>query len=169
MPISYSSQILGQIINTRHMDMEMPPEFIKDTFCLLRKHFGSHHNVFHLQDIESIMGKLGHIATTAPWLCFLLPDQYTKIAACLKIHHTHLHLTNKHFCTLLKLQKNLDVQYTTEHWPWPKRPRPPTYCNSSISFPNNSANSWTSSHQPLTTPWSLGAAQLPTSYHETHC
>ncbi len=37
MPISYSSHILGQIINTRCMDVEMPSEFIADTLRLLQK------------------------------------------------------------------------------------------------------------------------------------
>ncbi len=93
------------------MDVETPPEFIANTSRLLWKHLGSHHKVFHLQDIESITGKLGHIATTAPWLCFLLPDLYTKIAICLKINHNHLYMTNEQFCTLLKLQHNRNAPH----------------------------------------------------------
>ncbi len=34
--------------------------------------------------IECIMGKLGHITSTAPWLRFLPTDLCTKIATCLK-------------------------------------------------------------------------------------
>ncbi len=92
-PISYSSHILGQIVNMQCMDIEAPPEFIVNMLRLL-KHHGRHHKVIHLQDIKSIMGKLGHIVTTAPWLHFLLPDFYVEIATCLKIHHNHLYMTN---------------------------------------------------------------------------
>ncbi len=63
-----------------------------------------HRKVFHSQDIESITGKLGYIASAAPWSCFLLPDLYAEITTCLKSHHNYLYMTNKQFCTLLKLQ-----------------------------------------------------------------
>ncbi len=95
MPVSFSSRILGQIVNTRRMDIETPPEFIADTLQLLLKLFSPHWKVFHLQDIKSITGKLGHIASTAPWLCFLLPNLYIEIAWCLDKHKNHLTMTNR--------------------------------------------------------------------------
>ncbi len=58
MPVSYSSRILGQIVNTQQMDVETPPEFIVDTLQLLNKSFSPHRKVFLLQDIESITRKL---------------------------------------------------------------------------------------------------------------
>ncbi len=77
------------------MDVETPPEFIADTIQLLYKLFNPHRKVFCLQDIESITGKLGHIASTAPWLRFLLLDLYAEIAKCLRVHRDHLFMTNK--------------------------------------------------------------------------
>ncbi len=81
------------------------------TLRLLWRHLGRHCKVFHLQDIESIKGKLGHIASTAPWLCFLLPNHYADITTCLKIHHNHLYMMNKQFCALLKLQCDCNVPH----------------------------------------------------------
>ncbi len=111
MPISYSSHLLGQIVNTQCTDIKLPLEFIANILNLLWKHLGCHCKVFQSHDIESIAGKLWLIVTTAPWLHFLLPDLYAEIAACLKIHCNHFNLTNKQFCTLLKLQCNGDVSH----------------------------------------------------------
>ena len=106
MPVSYSSRILGQIVNTRRMDVKTPPEFIANMILLLDKLFSPHQKVFRLQDIKSIMGKLGHISSTAPWLRFLLPDLYAEIAKCLGSHRDHLFMTNKQFRTLLQLHQD---------------------------------------------------------------
>ncbi len=81
------------------------------TLRLLWRHLGRHCKVFHLQDIESNKGKLGHIVSTAPWLCFLLPNHYADITTCLKIHHNHLYMMNKQFCALLKLQCDCNVPH----------------------------------------------------------
>ncbi len=107
MPVSYSARILGQNVNTQRMDVETPSEFIANTIRLLHKLFSQNRKVFQLQDIESVTGKLGHIASTAPWLRFLLPDLYAEIAWCLKSHKDHLYMTNKQFRTLLKLHQDL--------------------------------------------------------------
>jgi len=101
MPVSFSSRILGQIVNTRR---------IADTIRLLQQSFSHHQKVFRLQDIESLTGKLGHIASTAPWLRFLLPDLYAKIAWCLDKHRHHLTMTNKQFRTFLKLHRDPTAQ-----------------------------------------------------------
>lgn len=82
----------------------MPPNFVAETIWALCDKFSMHQNVFALCNIKSIMGKLGDIASTAPWLWFLLPDLYVEITKCLKLHHNHLHMANKQFRTLLKLQ-----------------------------------------------------------------
>ncbi len=111
MPVSFSSHILGQIVNTQRMDVETPPEFIADTIRLLQQSFSHHRKVFRLQDIESLTGKLGHIASTAPWLRFLLPDLYAEIAWCLDKHKHHLTMTNKQFRTCLKLHCNSMVPH----------------------------------------------------------
>lgn len=79
MIIRYSAGILSQTINTQCMDIEMPSECIVDILHVPCKKFGSHWKVFILNNIKSITGKLGHIATTAPWLWFLLPDLYVEI------------------------------------------------------------------------------------------
>ncbi len=49
MTISYSSCILGLIVNTQCMDVETLPEFIADMIQLLEKSFGPHQNMFQLQ------------------------------------------------------------------------------------------------------------------------
>ncbi len=110
-PISFSSRILGQIVNMWQMDVEAPPEFIADTIRLLQKSFSPHWKVFRLQDIESLTGKLGHIASTAPWLRFLLPDLYAEIAWCLNKHKNHLTMTNKQVRNFIKLHHDLTVTH----------------------------------------------------------
>ncbi len=105
MPVSYSSHILGQIVDTRRMNIKTLLEFIADMIRLIHKSFHRHQKVFRLQDIESITGKRGHIASTAPWLRFLLPNLYAEIAQCLGSHKKHLYMTNK-FRTLLKLHQD---------------------------------------------------------------
>ncbi len=89
------------------MDVKTPQEFIADAIRLLTKSFSPHQKVFQLQGIKSITVKLGHIASTSSWLCFLLPNLYAEIARCLKLHHNHLFLTSKKFRTLLKLHQDL--------------------------------------------------------------
>ncbi len=53
---------------------------IANIIPLLEKHFSVHHKALQLQDIEAVTRKLGHIASMAPWLHFLLPDLYAEIA-----------------------------------------------------------------------------------------
>ncbi len=106
MPISYSSCIQVKIINTwwhqnatgnhnQHITHSSwsPPEGLPFAGYQI------HH------------GKLGQIATTASWLCFLLSYHYAEVASCLKVHHNQWHIMNKQFCTSLKLQSNQDVSH----------------------------------------------------------
>ncbi len=82
MIVSYSLHILGQIVNTCHMDIETPPKFITEVSHTLCFKWGLHQRVFLLQDIKSLTMKLGHIASTTLWLQFLLQDLYVLITHC---------------------------------------------------------------------------------------
>ncbi len=102
MIISYSLHILGIFVSTQRMDIKILPKFISDR--ILWSKWWPHLKAFLLQDIESLTWKLGHIASTTPWLQFLILDLYAMIAQCLCLHNNNLSIANKQICALLKIQ-----------------------------------------------------------------
>ncbi len=77
MVISYSSQVLRQIVNTWFMDTKTSPKFTAEAQQTLCSKWGLHQKTFVLQGIDSLTRELGHITSTKSWLRFLLSDLFS--------------------------------------------------------------------------------------------
>ena len=109
MVISYANKVLGQLINTRTMEVETPKEFIVETLNIIQSMWHSKRKRFHLSEVEIITGRLCYIAETSPWLKFMTSHLYTSIAHALRSNRHHLISTNAEFRAMLKLQKQADA------------------------------------------------------------
>lgn len=108
MIVSYINKMLGQVIHTRHLDVGVPPAYIAKTLTLLRP-FHSKRKSFTVKEMERITGMLIYVASTAPWLQFLLSHVYTSIAAALGVNTNHLRRTNRQFRELLRKAKTAET------------------------------------------------------------
>ena len=108
MIISHFNKVLGVEINTRRMDAGPPPEFVARTL----KHLGAFHDgrrAFTVKEMSTLVGLLGHIATTSKWLNHLLSHLYTSIASALKVNHAYEIQTNKAFRDALKALDSAEI------------------------------------------------------------
>ena len=101
MMISHLNKILGQLINTRIMEVQVPPTYITLTLRKL-KPFHQGRKSFTVKEMETTTGMLVFISSTAPWLKFLMSHIYVSIAAAIGSNTAHLRRTNKQFRQLLK-------------------------------------------------------------------
>ena len=101
MIISHMNKVLGQIIDTRQLDVGVPPAYIKKVLAAM-KPFHRERKSFAIKEMETITGMLIFIAGSVPWLRFLLSQVYTSIAAALGDNTAHLRRTNKQFRRFLK-------------------------------------------------------------------
>ena len=83
MMVSYYNQIFGQTINIRKMTVETPLAYFSQVVKNLERHWHPNHKSVAIPEIESLMGQLGHISDTAPWLRFLLSQLYMSLATAL--------------------------------------------------------------------------------------
>ena len=120
MMISYLNKILGVLIDTRRLDVGVPPDYIKKTLALLRP-FHQHRKSFTVKEMERITGMLVFIACTAPWLKFLMPHVYTSVAVAIGDNTSHLRKTNKQFRQMLKEAKEPARPPAPAHLPKPRR------------------------------------------------
>jgi hypothetical protein len=109
MVISYANKVLGQIINTRAMEVETPKEFISDTIDFIQRTWHQKRKTFHLSEAEIIAGRLGYIAETSPWLKYLTSHLYSSIAHALNKNKKLLISSNAEFRAMLKLQKQIEA------------------------------------------------------------
>jgi len=101
MMISHLNKILGQLINTRIMEVQVPPTYITLTLRKL-KPFHQGRKSFTVKEMETTTGMLVFISSTALWLKFLMSHIYVSIAAAIGSNTAHLRRTNKQFRQLLK-------------------------------------------------------------------
>ena len=101
MMVSYFNKVLGQIVNTRKLEVGVPPAFVAATRQLL-KPFHSERKFFTVNEMEKLTGKITFIASTAPWVKFLLSQVYISIAAAVGDNEAYLARSNKEFRQLLK-------------------------------------------------------------------
>ena len=101
MMISHINKILGQIINTRTMDVGVPAAYRARTISLLQP-FHSKRKSFTVIELERITGMLIFIASSAPWLKFCLSHVYASVKAALDANAQHLVRTDKQFRAFLK-------------------------------------------------------------------
>lgn len=114
MLINFCNKILGVHINTRAMTVRVPPEYVGSTVSLLSRHWHKARNLFTLSDIEELTGRLGHIASTSPWLKFMMSEVYTSIRACLKLSRDTLVATSSQFRQALKVAKSTEPRSETD-------------------------------------------------------
>ena len=102
MVISYINCVLGMEINTRRLTYRVPSNYISATTLLLERTWHKRQKSFTILEIEVLTGRLGHIATSAKWLAFLMSQVYTSVAKALQAEQAHLICTSKDFRRLLK-------------------------------------------------------------------
>ena len=107
MMVSHMNKILGQVIDTRLLDVGVPPAYIEKTLNLLRP-FHYERKSFQVKEMERITGMLVYIAGSAPWLKFLLSHVYVSVAAALGDNTAYLIKSSKQFRQLLKDAKVKD-------------------------------------------------------------
>lgn len=112
MVISHFNKVLGVEINTRRLDVGPPPEFVARTLAQLNA-FHEGRKAFTVKEMSTLVGLLGHIATTSRWLTHLLSHLYTSIASALKINQAHELTTNKKFREAMKAVA--DDEFLTTH------------------------------------------------------
>lgn len=105
MIISHFNKVLGVEINTRRMDVGPPPEFVARTLKQLEA-FHSGRRAFTVKEMSTVVGLLGHIATTSKWLNHLLSHLYTSIASALKVNRAYEIQTSKAFRDAMKALDN---------------------------------------------------------------
>jgi hypothetical protein len=97
MVIGPINRVLGHIVDTRRMTISPPPEFMADLTKSLSTTWAPHRKSFRLREIETLVGKLNHVAIGAPWLKFLMGQLYASIASALRISEAHLISTSAAF------------------------------------------------------------------------
>ena len=102
MVVSYINCVLGVEINTRRLTYRVPCNYISTTTLLLEQKWHEKRKSFTILEIEVLTGRLGHIATSAKWLAFLMSQVYTSVAKALQAEQAHLICTSKDFRRLLK-------------------------------------------------------------------
>jgi len=109
MTIGPVNRVLGNIVDTRRMTLSTPLEFIAEVQTSLTTTWGPHRKSFTLREIETLVGKLNHMALAAPWLKFLMAQVYTSTASSLRCSEAHLIATSASFQADLKALKHPPV------------------------------------------------------------
>jgi hypothetical protein len=104
MIINFVNQILGHLINTRTMTVSTLLQYLSEVLDLLT-HWHNRRKSFSLHEIETLVGKLNHIALSTPWLTHLLSHLYTSIMTALRGNREYLIHTSPAFRNYLKLIK----------------------------------------------------------------
>ena len=105
MVINYANIMLGHHVNTRKMIVSTSNDYLSQTLDML-EHWHKGRKTFTIPDIEPLIGKLGHMAQTIPWLKHLMGHLYTSLSAALSNSKKYLIHSSKHFRELLKLIKH---------------------------------------------------------------
>ena len=108
MMVSHLNKILGKLLHTRRLDVGVPASYVRKTIHLLEP-FHNKRKSFTVKEMETLTGMLIFIASTAPWLKFLLSHVYTSITAAIGENTSHLHRTNKQFRAMLKDARDTTV------------------------------------------------------------
>ena len=97
--------ILGHIVDTRHLTVSTPREFIAEVLKSLLTTWGEHRRRFFISEAEVLTGKLGHISIAAPWLRYLMTHIYCSLAYALKLANWELIRSNAAFRQALRTMK----------------------------------------------------------------
>ena len=94
MMVSHLNKILGKLLHTRRLDVGVPDAYVQKTIRLLEP-FHHERKSFTVKEMETLTGMLIFIASTAPWVKFLLSHVCTSITAAIGNNTAHLNRTNK--------------------------------------------------------------------------
>ena len=108
MLVSYLNKILGKLIHTRRLDVGVPQVYVDKTLRLLRP-FHHKRKSFTVKEMERITGMLVFIASTAPWMKFLLSQCYASVTAAIGHNTAHLNRTDKQFREFLREARATDA------------------------------------------------------------
>ena len=106
MVIGPINRVLGHIIDTRHLTVDTPADFLDPLHANLTTTWGPHRKSFMVLDAETLAGRLGHVSFAAPWLQHLMPHLYQSLAAALRLNRSHLISTSASFRYALKQIKH---------------------------------------------------------------
>ena len=108
MMVSHFNKILGKLLHTRRLDVGVPDTYVRKTIHLLEP-FHHKRKSFTVKEMETLTGMLIFIASTAPWVKFLLSHVYTSITAAIGENTAYLNRTNKQFRAMLKEARDTTV------------------------------------------------------------
>ena len=104
-PAAWYNRLLGVDINTRHLAVQTPAEYVTNAVNVLTDKWHPGKGTFIISDSESITGVLGYIAETSPWLRFMMSFLHTSIARALKAAKLYLIHNSRDFRVMLKAAK----------------------------------------------------------------
>ena len=113
MIISHYNKVLGLEFNTRKMDVGPPADFVAGTLKLLDA-FHEGRKAFTVKEMSSLLGHLGHIATTSRWLTHLLSHLYTSVSSALQINTAYEIHSSKAFRAAIKRVQDNDFLTTDQ-------------------------------------------------------
>ena len=115
MVINHCNIILGCTINTRNMTIRIPEEYVQATLHIMRTHWHMARKLVTIRDIEELIGRLGHIASTSQWLKFLLSELFTSLNAMLRLSKQQLALCSQFRDALKKAKQPATTDKERRH------------------------------------------------------
>ena len=103
--MAWLNRVIGVEIDTRRLAARTPVEYVDATVNLLSSTWHASRFTFSVLEAETLTGRLGYIAETAPWLRFMMSHLHTSIARALKANNIHLIRTRRDFRRLLQTAK----------------------------------------------------------------
>jgi hypothetical protein len=105
MLINYVNVALGLQINTRQMTIGPTQQYLTELNNLL-SHWHGQRKSFTINELETLVGKLGHLTQVSCWMKHLMGHLFVSLAAALGDSRAHLITTSASFRDLLKSIKN---------------------------------------------------------------
>ena len=97
--------MIGVKINTMSLAIHTPVGYVEGTVHILTSKWYDTKHTWFVLDMELLIGCLGHIADTSPWLRFLMPHLYISITFAPGEANANCINVRKDFCAILKLAK----------------------------------------------------------------
>ena len=97
------TRLLGHVINTGHLTLDTPPDFLEPLVTSLTSQWGAHWKHFTILEAKTLAGHLSHVSFTLPWLKHLIPHVYQSLSFTLQLNRAHLISTSCAFCDAHKI------------------------------------------------------------------
>ena len=109
---------LGRTIDTHHLTIGTPPNFIAEVTTLLHTMWGPHRQLFHVHEAKVLTCKPTHIGFSSPWVTLLLGHIYSSLASILHMYHAHLfHTSNAIHMAIKSIQPAAVTPADNMHFP----------------------------------------------------